>query len=377
VRIGSRRGSCTSARSTVGLSASLVLGLLASGAASAAPSGQAPPASSPAPPPSVQIDAATRKKVIDAAVAKLTVSYIFPERVPAIAKALRGRLSSGAYDRLDDPKAFVDAVNADIQSAAHDKHMRIFWSERPLPPRDPKGQIDPAELARFQQMEAELNFRMPKVEVLAGNIGYLKMNAFDRPERAGPVFAAAMAFLAHTDAIIFDMRENGGGDPHMVSLAVSYLFPPDTLIITFHSRNEGDQQMWSLPYVPGGRWSTDKPVYVLTSDKTASGGEEFSYDIQQLKRGTIIGGTTWGGANPGGVVPIDDHFGMFVPQGAPTNPVSKTNWEGVGVKPDVPVDPATALDVAWRMAMEKLIAGADGDRRARLEKLLATGKPTS
>jgi len=185
-----------------------------------------------------------------------------------------------------------------------------------------------------------------------------------------------MAFVNRTDAIIFDMRENGGGDPHMVSFAVSYLLPVDTLILTFHNRGGPDQQMWSLPDVPGGRWSTDKPVYVLTSDKTASGGEEFAYDIQQLKRGTIVGGTTWGGANPGEVFPLDPHFGIFVPQGAPTNPVSKTNWEGAGVKPDVAVDPATALDAAWRMAMEKLIAGAEGDRRAHLESVLAAKTKT-
>jgi hypothetical protein len=356
-------------------SAFLLLGLLDPGASSAAATAQAPTAPSLAPPPSPPIDAATRKRVIETAIAKVTAAYIFSAKVPAIAKMLRSKLASGAYDRLDDPRAFTDAVTADIQTVAHDKHMRLFWSPRALPPRDASGQIDPAELARMQKSEAETNFRMPKVEVLDGNIGYLKIDGFARPENAGPVFAAAMAFLERTDAIIFDLRHNGGGDPHMVSLAVSYLLPVDTLIIDFHNRDGPDQQMWSLPYVPGGRWSTDKPVYVLTSDKTASGGEEFAYDIQQLKRGTIVGGTTWGGANPGGVVPIDQHFAIFIPQGAPTNPVSKTNWEGTGVKPDMPVDPATALDAAWHAAMEKLIAGADGDRRARLEKLLATGKP--
>jgi hypothetical protein len=356
-------------------SAILLLALLVPGASSAAQTAPAPSASPPALPPSAAIDAATRKRVIETAIAKVTATYIFPEKVPAIARLLRGKLASGAYDRLDDPRAFTDAVTADIQTVAHDKHMRLFWSAEPMPPRDFAGKPDPAQVQRFQRFEAELNYRMPKVEVLAGNIGYLKMNAFDRPELAGPVFSAAMAFLERTDALIFDMRENGGGDPHMVSLAVSYLFPVDTLIISFHNRDGPDQQMWSLPYVPGGRWSTDKPVYVLTSDRTASGGEEFAYDIQQLKRGTIIGGTTWGGANPGDVVPLDQHFAIFVPQGAPTNPVSKTNWEGTGVKPDVPADPAAALDVAWRMAMEKLVAGAEGDRRTRLEKLLATGKP--
>ncbi|HEX5184591.1 MAG TPA: S41 family peptidase [Allosphingosinicella sp.] len=356
--------------SIIGFSVAATVATLVPVAAQAA---QAPAASaSPAAPaPAPPIDAATRKNVIELAIAKMTAHYIFPEKVPVIARALRGKLSSGAYDRLDDPKAFAEAVNADIQAVAHDKHMRIFWLARGLPPRNAAGQPDPAELQRMQRIDADRNFEMPKVEVLDGNIGYLKMNGFDPAEQAAPVFAAAMAFLRRTDAIIFDMRENHGGDPHMVSFAVSYLFPVDTLIITFHDRGGTDQQMWSLPDVPGGRWSTDKPVYVLTSDKTASGGEEFAYDIQQLKRGTIVGGTTWGGANPGGVEPLDAHFAIFVPQGAPINPVSKANWEGVGVKPDVPVDPAAALDVAWRMAMAKLIAGAEGDRRTHLESVLA------
>ncbi len=362
--------------SLIAFSIALMLATLAPAAAQTAQAVQAPPPPSSAPAPAPPIDGATRKRVIELAIAKMTARYIFPEKVPAIAKTLRGKLSTGGYDRVGDPKAFAEAVTADIQTVAHDKHMRLFWSAKVLPPRTAAGQPDPAELQRFQRIEAELNFDMPKVEVLDGNIGYLKMNGFDEAERAGPVFAAAMAFLKRTDAIIFDMRENHGGDPHMVSFAVSYLFPVDTLVITFHDRDGPDQQMWSLPDVPGGRWSTDKPVYVLTSDKTASGGEEFAYDIQQLKRGTIVGGTTWGGANPGGVVPLDSHFAIFIPQGAPTNPVSKTNWEGVGVKPDVPVDPATALDVAWRGAMEKLIAGAEGDRREHLERLLAA-KPAA
>lgn len=363
------------AGSIIGLSGALMLVPLAPAVASEAQVAQAPTASAPAP--AQPIDAATRKRMVEIAIAKLMARYIFPEKVPAIAKVLRGKLSTGAYDRIDDPKAFAEAVTADVQTVAHDKHMRLFWSAKAQPPRTAAGQPDPAELQRFQRIEADLNFDMPRVEVLDGNIGYLKMNGFDEAERAGPVFAAAMAFLKRTDAIIFDMRENHGGDPHMVSFAVSYLFPVDTLIITFHSRDGPDQQMWSLPDVPGGRWSIDKPVYVLTSGRTGSGGEEFAYDIQQLKRGTIVGGTSWGGANPGEVVPLDAHFAIFIPQGAPMNPISKTNWEGVGVKPDVPVDPATALDVAWRMAMEKLIAGAEGERRAHLEGVLAAKAKTS
>ena len=157
----------------------------------------------------------------------------------------------------------------------------------------------------------------------------------------------------------------------MVAMALSYLVPPQTEINRFRQRGKAvDEQIWSLPYVPGGRWSTDKPVYVLTSKQTGSAAEEFAYDIQQLKRGTVVGGSTWGGANPGDFLPIDAHFAIFVPTGAAVNPVSGTNWEGVGVKPDVAVDPAAALETARRLALDKLASAATGDQATQLRKLL-------
>ncbi|MDQ3245779.1 MAG: S41 family peptidase, partial [Pseudomonadota bacterium] len=173
------------------------------------------------------------------------------------------------------------------------------------------------------------------------------------------------------DALIVDLRENGGGDPGMVALAVSYLVPDDTQINGFRRRGQSvDRQIWALPYVPGGRWSIDKPLYVLTSKDTASGAEEFAYDIQQLKRGTVVGEPTWGGANPGDFLPIDQHFAIFVPTGAAVNPISKTNWEGVGVKPDVPVVGAAALDTAHRLAVQKLLTSAKGERAQELQRAL-------
>lgn len=328
-----------------------------------------PPPSATAP--AATIDAAMRKKVIDGAIAKISEFYVFPNKVPAIAKVLRAGLA-GKYAAITDAKAFADAVNVDIESVANDRHMRLFWSAEPLPPPLDPDKIDPALLKKQIDFLAQRNFAFPKAEVLEGNIGYLKINGFVRPQDGGPTLAAAMAFLGHTDALIFDLRDNGGGDPAMVAMTVSYLVKPETLINTFHRRdNPVDDQIWSIPYVPGGRWSTDKPVYVLTSAKTASGGEEFAYDMQQLKRGTVIGGVTWGGANPGGVQPLDQHFAIFVPNGAAVNPISKTNWEGVGVKPDVPVDPVDALKTARHIALQKLAEQSIGDRRAELEKLLA------
>ncbi|HEY0313783.1 MAG TPA: S41 family peptidase [Allosphingosinicella sp.] len=335
------------------------------------------PASAQTPPPQpsanahpAKLSSAQRKAVIEKALVQIRANYVFPEREPAISKALRLKLASGGFEAFDDPQAFVEAVNAVIGSEVHDKHLRLAWLPEPMPPLGPGREPDAAMIARQQTMMRRLNYAIPRAEVLDGNIGYLKMNLMARPQNAGVTLAAAMAFLQYTDALIFDLRDNGGGDPDMVAMVLSYLVPPNTEINRFHRRADPvDVQIWSLPYVPGGRWSTDKPVYVLTSDRTASGGEEFAYDVQQLKRGIVVGSTTWGGANPGGLFPVDDHFAIFVPTGAAVNPVSKTNWEGTGVKPDVVVDPALALETARRLALEKLVLTAPAERAAELRKL--------
>jgi len=330
-----------------------------------------PPAASA---PAARLDAAARKRVIDTAIAKMAESYVFPDKVPAITKALRTGLA-GKYRAISDPNAFAEAINADIESAANDRHLRLSWSADPLPPPPEPDKIDPAMLKQMSDIMARTNYAIPKVEVLDGNIGYLKIDGFMPAQEAGDTLAAAMAFLKNTDAMIIDLRDNGGGAPGTVAMAVSYFEPPRTLINSFHRRgNPVDDQMWTFPYVPGGRWSADKPVYVLTSKDTASGAEEFAYDLQQLKRGTVVGASTWGGANPGDFVPIDDHFALFLPSGAAVNPISKTNWEGVGVKPDVAVDPAAALDTARRLALQKLLEGANSERRSELQNLLS-GKP--
>jgi hypothetical protein len=346
----------------------LLAGVLAAPCVAAPPTGAqaspAPSASAPA------LDGAARKAVIEGAIAKIDARYVFPERAAAIAQALRRTLASGGFEAYGDPKAFADAVNRVLEPVAQDRHLRLFWSPEPLP-FGAGGGPDAAMMAEQQAMMRRRNYAIPRAEVLDGNIGYLKIDLFARPQNAGPTLAAAMAFLQYTDALVFDLRDNGGGDPAMVAMALSYLVPADTEINRFHQRgNPIDQQIWALPYVPGGRWSTDKPVYVLAGGRTASGAEEFAYDLQQMKRGTIVGAVTWGGANPGGMGAIDRHFALFVPTGAAVNPISGTNWEGVGVKPDVAVDPALALETAKRLALEKLLAGASGERARELKRLL-------
>jgi C-terminal processing protease CtpA/Prc len=205
------------------------------------------------------------------------------------------------------------------------------------------------------------NYGFEEAGRLRGNVGYLKLTGFAYPEQGGDTVAGAMAFLANTDALIIDLRQNGGGTPGMVELFASYFFSGDAPVhlndISFRKEGSTEHdsvQWWTLPYVPGKRY-VGKEVYILTSHSTPSAAEEFTYDLQVLKRATIVGETTWGGANPGDRRRMGDHFQAFIPNGRAINPITKTNWEGKGVEPDFKVPQEDALKTAQRMALQHLI----------------------
>jgi C-terminal processing protease CtpA/Prc len=206
-------------------------------------------------------------------------------------------------------------------------------------------------------MRAQLernNCAFDKAERLPANIGYLKFNAFFSPSICGVTAAAAMNFLGNVDAVIFDLRDNGGGDPDMIAFISTYLFDEPTHLNDLYDRKEDSiTQHWTLPYVPGKRLA-GKPVFVLTSKRTFSGAEEFSYNLKNLKRATIVGEVTGGGAHPVSGHRIDDHFQIGVPFARAISPITKTNWEGTGVEPDIKVRADEALDVAKKMAADQL-----------------------
>jgi C-terminal processing protease CtpA/Prc len=186
-----------------------------------------------------------------------------------------------------------------------------------------------------------------------------------------------MNFLANTDALIVDLRRNGGGDPAMVALISSYLFAGETVHLNDLYWREGDstRQWWTLPYVPGRRFGDKKPVYVLTAKRTFSAAEEFTYNLKNLKRATIVGETTGGGAHPGGGRRINNHFGVWVPTGRAINPYSKTNWEGTGVTPDIDVPADHALKVAYVDALKKVQERTtDPDRKNALKGVIETAQ---
>ncbi|MGC1104984.1 MAG: S41 family peptidase [Candidatus Acidiferrales bacterium] len=300
------------------------------------------------------LDAATRTEVINTALADLDEFYVSPEVATQMSDAIRARQKRGEYDSITDGDAFATKLTENLQAVSHDKHLRVDFSPVPLPRET--STPDPKAEAQFRKQMARANCGFDKLEILPGNIGYVKFDFFADPSVCAPTVIAAMNFLSNSDAIIFDLRENGGGDPEMVTFICSYLFDQPTHLNDLWTRKgNSTQQFWTLPYVSGKRLAT-QPAYVLTAHRTFSGGEEFTYDLQQQKRATIIGEVTGGGAHPVAGHRINDHFEIGVPFATAINPITHTSWEGTGVTPDVKVPAADALSTAEKLATQKLTA---------------------
>ena len=230
----------------------------------------------------IPIDGAVRARVIQGIAANLNEFYVFPDTAKKMAEAIQERLKRGAYDSITDGDAFAGRLTDDLREVSHDKHLRVNYSPVVLPKGEPGKNPDGA--AQFRKQMERINCGFEKVERFPSNIGYVKFNMFADPEVCGPTAVAALNFLANVDAIIFDLRENGGGDPKMIALISSYLFDEATHLNDLYNRKENSTtQYWTLPYVPGKRL-TGKPVFVLTSRRTFSGAEEFSYNLKNLKR---------------------------------------------------------------------------------------------
>jgi retinol-binding protein 3 len=297
------------------------------------------------------VDAATRARVIQGAIAQLDTFYVFPAVARRVADSLRARLARGGYDAYANGMSFARRLNDDLREVGRDKHLRLDYSVRAIPPRPASPPPPtPEAIARRREQLDEVNCGFVKAEQLPGNVGYVKFNQFADPELCAPTASAAMSFLAGTRALIVDLRENGGGSPAMVAYVSSYLFSQRTHLNDLWNRRTGEtQEFWTRDSVPGRRFGGEKPVYVLTAARTFSGAEEFAYNLQALKRATIVGETTGGGAHPVAGRRIDEHFTIGVPGARAINPITKANWEGVGVEPDVKVPAADALTTAQQL----------------------------
>jgi C-terminal processing protease CtpA/Prc len=314
--------------------------------------------------PDLTVDDDTRSEVIEGVLKNLKEYYVFPEVAAKIEKSIRERVQGKEYDRMTSSIELARVLTAHLQEISHDKHLAVNYSYESLPLASQDQKPDPKERERFHSLLKSRNFWFEKVERLGGNIGYLELKGFSPPEFGGETAVAAMNFLANTDALIIDLRQNGGGNANMVVLISSYLFdsePMQLSSIYWRPTNE-TQQRWTLTYVPGKRYGKQKDVYVLISKQTFSAAEEFAYNLQNLKRATIIGETSGGGAHPGESRRINEHFSVGVPSGRAVNPISGTNWEGVGVKPDIEVPADQALKTACLAALKEALEKSTDDK---------------
>lgn len=313
------------------------------------------------------VDASSRSRIVNVLADKMRDLYVYPEVGEKTEKALRKKLNEGGYDSLKYAVGLAKALTRDLQASANDKHLRVDYGATTIAiasPDDAQSAADGAtELKKFKAA----NFGVGTVERLPGNIGYLQINGFGPLKPASRVIAAAMAQLTDTAALIVDLRHNGGGYPETGAFLSSYLFDKRTHLSDDYERTGGRiTQYWTQDKVPGRKFGQSKPVYVLMSSTTFSAGEGFGYDLKNLKRAILVGEVTAGGANGGNFRRLSPRFYAFIPESRAVNPITKSNWEGAGVEPDVHVPARNALLVAQKLALQTLSATEKDQRKAQI-----------
>ena len=295
------------------------------------------------------------REVAATAASLLRASYVFPERAEQAAAVIETRLAAGEYDELDEG-TLAERLTRQMYEICADKHLRVrVTPPRPVRP-EPGGPARPGPWWREQERGRPGNYGIFRVERLDGNVGYLDLRGVAHPGHGAAAIAAAMELVSGTYALIIDLRRNGGGSPEGVVFWCSYLFPGDGTHLNdiFDAGTGETRQFWTLAHVPGERY-LDRPVYLLTSHDTFSGGEDFCYTLQAQGRAELIGETTGGGAHPTRTIPVSPALAISVPHARSVNPVTGTNWEGTGVTPDITVAAAEAYDVAYARALRHVL----------------------
>lgn len=310
---------------------------------------------------------AQKRQAVTELAAMLRARYAIAETAEAAAKAIEAKLADGSYDSIGSPGAFAEAVKADLVAATHDRHVNFGVVPTPAPA--PGASPDPeAEAAAWRARARGGNWGLPRAEVMAGNVGYLEVRRFQPPDLAGDTVVAAISFLANTDAVIVDLRNCHGGNAYLQPLFAGYFFSRPTSLFDMIFRGSNfTERFWTPAWLPGKRLA-EIPMYILTSAYTFSGGEAIAYRFKVLKRATIVGETTGGGANAGGVLDVAPCFRVFMPMGRPVDRDTNSNWEGTGVEPDIKTAAREALGVAHVEALKSLRARATAAaEKARFE----------
>ena len=303
--------------------------------------------------------------------------YVYLEMGQEMSKRLLDAIENGFFDKIDSLPIFCTEVNKFLKEICKDKHLHLLYNNEMLEEVKINSGDDEEEKRKRKELqidnERESNFGFHKLEILEGNIGYLDLRGFHNSNDAFEIATYAMNFLKNTNAIIIDLCNNGGGDPEMVQLLASYFLDMHSQLNYIIRRYEGvTDQFWTLPYVPGTRM-LDKKLYLLTSASTFSAAENFTYALKCQKRVIIIGEQTKGGGHPVDFYPIQDTYVLMLPNARSYNPISKSNWEKIGISPDISVSAKKALYTAHQMALEYSIS-KEKDRVKKLFLQLAKEK---
>lgn len=305
----------------------------------------------------------TPRVYVDGIAAAIEGNYFDEARAKKIAADLRSAASTGKFDALQNERELSSELSMWLDPL--DTHFDVSWTEPKPASTAARDSTMPERMIPSNDPDKRKNYGVRAVEVLPGNIGYLDLRQFagfefgEREQAARQAVDAGLQLLSGTNAMIIDLRENGGGAPQMVGYLSSAFVKKDSDIFnTFHGRgrtmSEAPLDWYSQPRL-------DTPLFILISGRTASAAEAFAYTMQSARRAIIVGETSMGAANPGARVDAGNGFNVFVSFASPINPITKTNWEGRGVKPDVAVASATAPETARQLALQAVLAGLQGD----------------
>jgi hypothetical protein len=324
------------------------------------------------------IDSQIRKQVAENIIRELQAKYVAPEKVKDIENALRVKLQSGGYDKIESPQQLAMALTQDLRVAGSDHHLFVAYDpalEKALlatpPTPSVKLQELPPSAERLVEMR-ESNYNFRRLEILRGNIGYLDLRSFVDLNYSKDTAAAAMNFLANTDAVIIDLRNNPGGFINLEIFLASYFYGagPVELLSRYHRDGEVTVTDSTLRKIPGRRMP-QTGLYILTSRNTGSAGEGFSFIMQQRKRAKIVGEKTSGAGYGNKEFPVGNGFVFYVSIFRQFDPRTGRGWQGVGVEPDINTPADKALTAAHLEAIRNLAASAANERKKQQLSWLA------
>jgi len=282
-------------------------------------------------------------------------NYVFPKKGEDLQVELALLNSQGAFDTITDPAVFRRAVQITIRNIIDDKHIIFIYRDpKDHHPFDPKAIKDISDLKSEYEYRKNVNFGIPELKVSENNIGYIKITKFTSPDLFGPVVRSSSEYLKNVDGLILDLRSRGGGHSDAVVLLLSYFLPPETHVFSWKNREGREfERNWTLPFIEG-HYFDDIPVAILTSDKTFSGSEAFSYIMKHHERATLIGETTRGGAHSYKEMYPSEKYLILVPHQRILSAKTNKNWEGTGVEPTIQTSAKNALELATKWLIEKM-----------------------